>query len=132
MLKPDFSKYNLALIKDDKIIHTSTKSGIRPIVECVIKYKGKIKDCILHDKIIGLGAARVIVYSGIFKELCSQVCSTKAIDHLVKNKISFEVREFADQIMNKEKTDMCPMEKKATEIVNDEKYFLKVKELLKL
>ncbi|MBT3408208.1 DUF1893 domain-containing protein [Candidatus Woesearchaeota archaeon] len=132
MLKPDFSKYNLALIKNDEIIFTSNKSGIRPIVECVIKYKGKIKDCVLHDKIIGLGAAKIIVYSGIIKELCSEVTSTPAIDHLVKNKISFEVRGFADNIMNRENTDICPMEQKALKFEDDEEYFLHVKELLKL
>lgn len=132
MLKPDFSKYTLALIKDDKIIYSSTKSGIRPIVECILKYKGKIKGCALHDKIIGLGAARIVVYSGLINELCSQVISTKAIQYLMKNKISFELREAVENIMNKEKTDICPMEQKAMKIKNDEKFFKTVKKILKL
>ena len=42
MLKPDFSKYDLALIKDDKIIHASGK----------VRIDGLNKDGILNNGII--------------------------------------------------------------------------------
>ena len=47
MLDPDFNKYSLALIKDNKILFSSDKSALRPLVECVRECK--FKDCTCNE-----------------------------------------------------------------------------------
>lgn len=113
MIKPDFAKYSLALIKDDEIIFSSDKSGLRPLIECVDGHKSKIKDCILHDKVIGLAAAKIIIYSGMISKIISRVSSKSAIELLKKNNIKITPQIIVDNILNSDKLNICPMESKA-------------------
>jgi hypothetical protein len=39
MLKPDFTKYSLALVQGDKIIYSSDGSGLTPLWDCLEKYR---------------------------------------------------------------------------------------------
>ena len=121
MLKPDFSSYSLALVKSDEIIFSSAKSGIRPLLECVTSIKED--GCILHDKVIGLAAARLIAYSGIIESVKTMVISRPAKEHLEKNKIPFEANTVTDRILNNSKTGMCPMEEKALKSADDKEFF---------
>ena len=128
MMKPDFSSYSLAIIKDSKIVHSSQQSGLRPLAEAVNSFKGKLDNCILHDKVIGLAAARIIVFSEMIDSVKTNLMSEQAKALLEENGTALEAAETVQNIMNKDKTDICPMEKKAQEITNNKEFFL---ELLK-
>lgn len=128
MLEPDFNKYRLALLKDSKIIYSSDKSGLRPLVECVKKFKGKIKDAILHDKVIGLAAAKLIVYSKMVSFVRAAVISTPANEYLLNNGIPVDARIITENILDKEKKNICPMELNAIEM-DDEKFIGHIKKI---
>jgi hypothetical protein len=119
----EFEKYSLVLLKDDKIIYTSNKPGLRPILTCVKENRLKFENCILYDKVIGLAAARLIVYSDIVSSVITPVISKSAKELLIKNKIEIESGKVVKNILNKEKTKTCPMELKAKRINNDEEFF---------
>jgi len=123
MLNPDFSQYSLALIKDDKIIFSSDKSGLRPLIECIKKSKGKEANCILFDKVIGLAAARCIIYSGFISNVIAGTASEKAIESLEKNSIKVKAATIVKNICNKDRTGICPMEKKALEAADNATFY---------
>ena len=125
-MKPNFNEYTLALIKDERIIFSSDKSGLRPLVECMNKTEGE-KNCVLYDKVIGLAAAKLIVYSGIISSIVTKVVSRPALDYL-KDKIPIEYETVTEKILNKERAKSCPMELCAIEL-SDEKFIEHVNEI---
>jgi len=68
-LKPDFTKYSLALVQGDIIIFSSQKRGLKPLWDCLENYRQTKESFILYDKVIGLAAAKLVVYSGIISEI---------------------------------------------------------------
>ncbi len=120
----NFDEYSLVLVKDDKIVFSSDKHGLRPLVECVCSTEGEE----LFDKVIGLAAARVIVACGFIKKVHTIVCSKSAKDLLEENGIVIDPKEIVENIMNKDKTDVCPMEKRAREVIDNNLFFNELKE----
>jgi hypothetical protein len=128
----DFSSYSLVLMKDDKIVYSSSLSGLRPLLECVIKYKGKIEGCTLYDKVIGLAAAKIAFYSGFIEEVKTPLASISAFDYLEKKKIPVLANETVDKICNKDKTGMCPMEERALRTQDEEELFKELRKIFRL
>ncbi len=129
MIAPRFDEYSLALIKDKKIISSSTRSGIRPLFMLVNEFKGKVEDCIIHDKVIGLAAAKLIVYSKIASSVITMVASKIGKEFLEKNGIHIQAVKVVDMILNKNQDGQCPMEMKAGMINYTEDFFEEVKKV---
>jgi hypothetical protein len=110
MLKPDFAKYSLALIREDKVIFSSGGQGLRPLVDCLGKYGQTKEKLTLHDKVIGLAAARLVVYSGIISAVHTQIASRPAKKFLEENGIELYAREIAANILTKDRRSVCPGE----------------------
>ena len=123
MLNPDFTKYSLALIKDNKIIFSSTKSRLVPLLECIQRFKIKVNNCILHDRRIGLAAARLIVFSNMISKVFTLTCSFQAKELLEKNNIQLIADEFVVNIL-KENGEICPMELRAKELNDNKEFYL--------
>lgn len=123
MKEPYFKQYSLVLIKDDDIIFSSDKHGLRPLIECVIKYKSKIEDCILYDKVIGLASAKIIVYSNIVSKVIAKIMSKPAEQLLKETNIHIRRDILVEKILTKDKNNICPMEKKALSIKDNEEFF---------
>ena len=113
---------SLVLTKNQEIIK-STKKGVRPLFDIVKKYKNKISGCVLYDKVVGLAAARLIVYSGFIIEVHTPVVSKKAKKLLEQNQIKINYEEIVENILRKDSQGVCPMETKAHNITNKEFYF---------
>jgi hypothetical protein len=109
----DFIRHSLVLEKDGTILWSSDKSGIRPLMECVGRFKGNERDCTLYDRVVGLAAARLIVYSGMISLVYTPVGSEQARAHLGQAGIPFEAGTVVPKILNKDRTTMCPMETRA-------------------
>ena len=129
-MKPDFTKYTLALFSQGHIIFESNESRLKPLVEMVQIYQGKYTGCELHDKIVGLASAKVIAASGIVSELLAGVMSQDARDFLRPTDINFTFQELTEYIINNDKTGPCPMEVKAREIEDLEEFYLAMVELM--
>jgi hypothetical protein len=123
MLKTDFKKYSLALIKDDKIIHSSKAGGLRPLAECVQKFIGKTGGCTLHDKVVGLAAARIIAHSRMIDRVITLAASKPAAQHLREAGIALEAGETVECILNRDRTQTCPMEQKALAAKDDKTFY---------
>jgi len=110
MLEPDFTKYSLALIENDTIIYSSDEHGLRPLWECLKKYCQSKKTFILFDKLIGLAAAKLIVYSRIIESIQTPLVSHPAKIFLEENSFPIKARQTVDNILTNDRQAICPGE----------------------
>lgn len=125
MIKPDFEKYSLILIHENRIIFSSEHTGLRPLLQCVMK--NKKKHCILQDRAIGLAAAKLIVYSGTIDSIIARVASRPAVELLKNNNISITAETTVDHILRKDAQGICPMELLAAKIEDPKEFFDKLR-----
>lgn len=131
MLTPDFSKYSLALIEKNELIYSSQENGLRPLFDCLQKYKGK-SGLILHDKVIGLAAAKLIVYSGIIAEVVTTIASAPAKKYLENNRIAITADDVAANIMTRDRKAVCPGEIIALDTAAPNDFICKIKTMLNI
>jgi hypothetical protein len=110
MLKADFEKYSLALIQDDKIIFSSDRHGLKPLMDCLENYSQVKEKLTLHDKVIGLAAAKLIVYSGIISCVHTPLASKPAKKFLEEYGIKLYAKKIVANILKKDKSSICPGE----------------------
>jgi len=112
--------FTLILKKGTDILFSSKKKHLRPLIECINHWREKIEGARLYDKVVGLAAAKLIVYSGFATKVYTDVVSDKAGDYLADNAVLVEPGKIVAKVMNDDKTRQCPMEKKAEELGEDE------------
>jgi Domain of unknown function (DUF1893) len=110
MLKPDFTKYSLALVQNDKIIFSSQANGLKPLWDCLEKHRGSKSTFFLFDKVIGLAAAKLVVYAGIISQIQTLLVSQPARKFLEENSIPIEAKNTVDNILTKDLQSICPGE----------------------
>ena len=122
MLIPDFSRYSLALVEGEAIIHSSNGAGLRPLWDALKIFHDR-SGLILHDKVMGLAAARLIVYSGVVAGVVTKVVSMPARRFLQENGIALSADGVADNILTRDTSSVCPGEVIALS-TDDPKVFL--------
>ncbi len=110
MLTPDFSKYSLALVQGDKIIFSSQANGLKPLWDCLENYRQTKNSFILFDKVIGLAAARLVVYSGIISQIQTLLVSQPAKKYLEDSSIPIKAKNTVANILTKDRRSICPGE----------------------
>lgn len=124
--------YTLVGAKEDDI-YTSTAHGIRPIMMKIKNDPLYFQGCTMCDKIVGKAAAMLFARSQI-AYLYAHTLSEAGQAILEKYKIPYSYGTLAKEIINRDGTDMCPMEKTVLNIDDlDEAYVAldrKVKELM--
>ncbi len=100
------------VVMDEKgsLIASSNERGVKTLLQLLSQKKEALLGAIVADKIIGKAAACLLVYGGI-KKCYGHVMSEEAIHFLQNNSIQFEYGSKVAYIENRDKTDMCPMEK---------------------
>lgn len=125
-IEQNFAEFSLRLFsKDGELLIWSKNSGLRPLYDCVKKCREKniTADCVLHDREVGLAAARLITESRCISSVITRTASHIATELLKKNNISITADETVDMILNKEMTGPCIMELKAREVPEDASFF---------
>jgi hypothetical protein len=126
MLTPDFARYSLALQHEGRTVYSSEKGGLRPLVECIQACRGRFSDCELHDRAIGLAAAKLVVASGMIGRIITRRASARAVVLLEGRSIPLTVDEVVPIILNHEKTAPCLMEQKAEATEDPEAFYLEI------
>jgi len=93
-----------------KIIFRSKKSGVRGLLDFINKRGRRHRNLVIFDKIVGRGAALLAVYLRA-KEVYGSLGSESAAETLRKYKIKFYFQKIIPSILDKNQTDICPIEK---------------------
>ncbi|MDK2849668.1 MAG: hypothetical protein PWP03_240 [Candidatus Woesearchaeota archaeon] len=115
--------HSIALYCGGQAVYSSDGTQIKPLFDLVKKFKGShYKNCTLYDKVVGLAAARLIVFSNIITKVNAHLISKLGLEYLLKNNIEVEYDILTDKILNHDQTDMCPMEKASLTRTDEEFY----------
>lgn len=121
---------NLLVLKEDKeIVFQSNKMGILPMYEFFrLNFEEEVY---VIDKFIGLGASRLLLNSkskvmGLF----TFVISKDAKELLKDNNIEVVKEREVEKILNKDKTDFCPIEKLSMENEKFDDFLEKLEEFI--
>ena len=120
----------IAVVKNGKLIFKSQEKGIKPMYILATESKGILKGASIADKVIGKGAAMLCKYIGI-KEVYGQLISSSAIDVLKESKIIYSYGKTCSYIKNRDKTDICPIEKIAANVEDMDILLERIEEFLK-
>ena len=123
MIATETEKFSLVLRDGNKVIFTSKKRGLRPLLECVVEWAGRVNNASLTDKVVGTAAARLIVRSRMIGKVTAGVISRGAIKHLSDHSIPAEWREKTNIILRGDEKGICPMEELSNLLPDDRDYF---------
>lgn len=129
MLIPDFTRYSLALLEGETLIHSDQGGGLRPLWNALEKFQGR-SGLILHDKVMGLAAARLVVRSGIIVEIFTMVASLPAMQFLENSGIGLVAFDVAANILTRDKSAVCPGEVIALNTIDPDAFFQKIRVMM--
>ncbi len=113
-------------------VFTSSKPGLKPLVEWLEIYRGKYQGCLLHDKVVGLAAAKLIVYSGLISEVVTGVSSAPARAFLLDHGVPVHAALLVNNIMTRDGTAICPGEVIALETDDRDEFLIKIYRMVKV
>lgn len=90
--------------------YISHKRGVAPILDVIDKNPDFFNGASVVDKVIGKAAAILLAKYSVSR-IHAGVISQKALDFLRDKPIAVTYDVAVDHIINRDKTDMCPMEK---------------------
>jgi len=104
-------------------ILTSDARGILPPLGWLRENPVLLHGAEVADKIVGKAAALLFAFGGV-KCIWAEHMSEAAITYLEHAGIPFEYAERVAQVMNRDGTDMCPMERRALAIDDPAEAFM--------
>lgn len=127
--KRNLGGHTLVLCKNDSLIF-SDKHGIMPMVEFIAAHTD-LTGYSAADLIVGKAAAMLFVKAGI-KEVYAATLSEGGKKMLEDNGIAVSYGVLTDKIINREKTDVCPMERAVSGTDDVEEGYRSILEKIKL
>ena len=122
--------YSLVFVKNGKILFSSKESGINSFIEAIDKHGENLKNSSLADRVVGLAIAMLSEYVKV-ASIYACIISKFGINYLKENGIPFVYEEKVEEILNKNKKEICPFEKIAMQSKTSKEVYLKIKELIK-
>ena len=122
--------YTFVLLKDRDIVYTSSKKGIIPLMEIIRKDEHILNQAVIADRVIGKAAALLAAGYQV-KELYADLISLQARTILEKNFIPYQFKQCVEYIQNRDKSDLCPMEKLAQDISDYQVAYRKILQFYK-
>ena len=101
---------SLVVVKDGNILTSKQNGGIRPLFDAVSELGDEMEGSCIADKVIGKAAAALCISAGV-KGVYTPVMSRAANELLANNGIIHSTHLLAPWILNKDRSDLCPLEK---------------------
>ncbi len=112
-------KATLVAVNKDKV-HISHSRGVAPILNIIDENPQLLNGASIADKVIGKAAAMLLVRYGV-AEIHAVLISEKALSYLKNKSVTVTYETTTEHIINRDKTDMCPMEKCVLDISDENK-----------
>jgi hypothetical protein len=122
------NKLTLVIVKNGKILYQSDNHRISGFLDAIEKCGQNLEDSSVADRVVGKAVALLCAYAKV-KEVYASVLSQKAQTVLKENKIGYQWKELVENVLNIEKTGMCPFEKSAANISNSQQAYQTFKRL---
>ncbi|MCH5228275.1 MAG: DUF1893 domain-containing protein [Muribaculaceae bacterium] len=101
-------KSNCIIVKGEELFRFSLP-GVKTLMTLLKEDPSLLKDSIVFDKIVGKGAAALMILGGV-AEIYAELISEHAIKLLDTTDIKFSYGERVPFIENRFKTGLCPIE----------------------
>ncbi len=108
---------SLVVVKDGLILLSKKGMGIRPLFDGFSELGMNAKGSFIADRVIGKAAAALCIHAGVHG-VYTPVLSKPAAELLKGKGIFCSTDSLVPGILNKERTDFCPLEKITADIDN--------------
>ncbi len=109
--------------KGDRILFQSVEPMLKPLLACLQHYGEEMTGTTVIDKIVGLAAAYLCIIAKV-KRVLTPLASTPAQRALQQHGIELVSQRLVAQIMNRDNSAPCPMEKLAMNCSSPEEFLL--------
>lgn len=117
---------SLVIAKKGKVLFKTQKQGITGFLEAIERLDENLVAASAADKIVGVAAAMLCVYSGVASVFAFTI-SEEGLKVLRDNNIAYRFEKTVPNILNRDKKDVCPFEKLAMTSGNSEEVYVKLK-----
>jgi hypothetical protein len=99
------------VIKNDEKVRVCSKKGVADLYDIYTQDPHFLKGAFIADKIVGKAAAAIMIAAGV-KKIHALTISTSALNLLnEQSHIEFTYDNEIPVVINRDKTDWCPLEK---------------------
>jgi hypothetical protein len=120
----------LVIAKNGQVLFETDSRRISGFLGAIDKLGASLKDASVADRVAGKALALLCVYAGV-RGVYAEVLSRKAEVVFGESKVLVEWKEIVDNVLNDDKTGMCPFEKVADEISDPQEAYGAMKALMK-
>jgi hypothetical protein len=110
------------VISNHQIVRTFSQRGVADLYQLVCSEPSFLKGAVVVDKVVGKGAAALMV-KGEIQKVYTDLISEPAFDLLCKAGILVFAGKSVPAIKNRDQTDLCPLEKKCLQVDSVEQIF---------
>jgi hypothetical protein len=118
----------LSVVKDGNIVLEAREHGISSILATIDTSCGKFHEASVADRVVGKAIAMLYVHAGV-KATYATTLSKMAKQVLEEAAIFVEWTNLTENILNLERTDLCPFEKAVVRIRNPKTAYKRLKAL---
>ena len=119
----------LAIVKNGQVLFQTNSHRISGFIGAIDKLGTQLNGASVADRVAGKALALLCVYAGI-REVYAEVLSRKAKAVFEENKIVVEWKQLVDNVLDLNKTGVCPFEKAAAGISDPKDSYVAFKALL--
>jgi len=120
------NNFNLVIVKNGKVVFGTESQGINGLLQAIEKLGKELIGSSVADRIVGRAAAILCAYfkaSSVFAVTISE----EGEKMLKENEISYQFENRVPNILNYERTDVCPFEKHVMSLTKPEEAYEKLK-----
>ncbi len=115
------AELSLQVEKDGVVFFTSTEPMLKPLFTCLQQHPVEMAGSVVIDKIVGRAAAMLCAQGRVAK-IITPLISRSAIEILEQFQIAYHALRILPQIMNRDQSGPCPMEKLAMQFENPQEF----------
>ena len=119
----------LAIVKNGQVLFQTDSHRISGFIGAIEKFGTQLNGASVADRVAGKALALLCVYAGI-RGVYAEVLSRKAQEVFEENKVAVEWKEIVDNVLDLNKTGVCPFEKVAAGISDPKASYVAFKALL--
>ena len=118
----------LAVVKNGDVLFETSSHRISGFLGAIEQFADSLEGASVADRVAGKAVALLCVYAGI-SQVYAEVLSRKAKTVFEKNDILCEWKEIVDNILDLNRSGVCPFEKTAADISDPQKAYAAFKAL---